>query len=200
MSGTRFEVRFFSMPCHASPNASWLCVDGHASYRPRAWIRRCFMIAPNVGESPKAPFHNGFGCGELSRVVLALKSHIWRPPTWWERLSLTRWMPGIGGAVGRRGGKKSWTHCLKSHQLICITHLPQIARYGDHHYYIRKQVKKGRTITSIRPMDTEANESKRSLACWVGKTSPPTALEHARNLVATRPNALCRYLTINGKC
>jgi DNA repair protein RecN (Recombination protein N) len=53
----------------------------------------------------------------------------------------------------------------KKHQLICITHLPQIARFGNCHYYIEKQVKDGRTTTTIRPMDPQerVNEIARML-------------------------------------
>jgi DNA repair protein RecN (Recombination protein N) len=70
----------------------------------------------------------------------------------------------------------------KKHQLICITHLPQIARFGDQHYYIEKQVKNGRTTTTIRPMDQEdrIQEIARMLG---GEIVTRTALEHARTLM-----------------
>ena len=143
------------------------------------------MIAPNVGE-PLKPLSATASGGELSRVVLALKA-ILASTDMVGTVIFDEVDAGIGGAVADVVGKKL-TALSKKHQLICITHLPQIARYGDHHYYIQKQVKKGRTITTIRPMDTE--ERIKEIARMLGgEKITPTALEHARNLVATRSHA-----------
>lgn len=180
MSGTQFEVRFSHSPC-GRPDSSWLCVDG-SLLSATGIDRAAFMIAPNVGESLK-PLSATASGGELSRVVLALKA-ILAATDMVGTIIFDEVDAGIGGAVADVVGKKL-DALSKKHQLICITHLPQIARYGDHHYYIRKQVRNGRTITTIRPMDVEERieEIARMLG---GETVTPTALEHARTLVATR--------------
>jgi DNA repair protein RecN (Recombination protein N) len=88
---------------------------------------------------------------------------------------------GIGGAAADVVGKKLEALSIK-HQLICITHLPQIACFADQHYYIEKQVKNGRAITTIRPMDQE--ERVKEIARMLGgEIVTRTALEHARNLM-----------------
>ena len=90
---------------------------------------------------------------------------------------------GIGGAVADVVGRKLKT-LSKKHQLICITHLPQIARFGGYHYYIEKQVKNGRTTTAIKPMDQE--ERIKEIARMLGgEKITRTALEHARTLMAS---------------
>jgi len=90
---------------------------------------------------------------------------------------------GIGGAVADVVGKKL-AALSKKHQLICITHLPQIARFGSTHYFIEKKVRQGRTTTTIRPMDQQEriNELARMLG---GETVTGTALEHARALMTS---------------
>ncbi len=180
MSGTHFDVRLSNLPC-SPQEASWLCVDG-CQLSATGIDQAIFMIAPNVGESIKPLAATASG-GELSRVVLALKA-ILAATDMVGTVIFDEVDAGIGGAVADVVGKKL-DALSKKHQLICITHLPQIARYGDHHYFICKQVKKGRTITTIRPMDTEERieEIARMLG---GEKITPTALEHARNLLATR--------------
>jgi DNA repair protein RecN (Recombination protein N) len=180
MAGTHFEVRFSSSPC-GRPDTSWLGVDG-SQLSATGIDQAAFMIAPNVGESLK-PLSATASGGELSRVVLALKA-ILAATDMVGTIIFDEVDAGIGGAVADVVGKKL-DALSKKHQLICITHLPQIARYGDHHYYIKKKVKNGRTITTIRPMDVEERieEIARMLG---GETITPTALEHARNLVETR--------------
>ena len=183
MAGTHFEVQFTHLTCGPS-DANWLCVDG-SQLSATGIDQAVFMIAPNVGESLK-PLSATASGGELSRVVLALKA-ILAATDMVGTVIFDEVDAGIGGAVADVVGKKL-TALSKKHQLICITHLPQIARYGDHHYHIQKQVKKGRTITTIRPMDTE-DRIKEIARMLGGEKITPTALEHARNLVAMRSRA-----------
>ncbi len=181
MGGTHFEARLSRTPC-GSADMDWLCVDG-SQLSARGIDQAAFMIAPNVGESLK-PLSATASGGELSRVVLALKAILAKT----DRVGTVIFDEvdaGVGGAVADVVGKKL-AALSRKHQLICITHLPQIARYGDHHYHIRKTVRKGRTITTIRPMGAEERieEIARMLG---GETVTATALEHARNLVEARP-------------
>jgi DNA repair protein RecN (Recombination protein N) len=179
MASTRVSVRLSPIDGgkHASP---WLCVDD-GRLTSTGIDQAAFMIAPNVGEAlkPLAAIASG---GELSRVVLALKA-ILAATDAVGTIIFDEVDAGIGGAVADVVGKKL-DALAKKHQLICITHLPQIARFGDHHYYIAKKVKKGRTTTTIRPMDREARI--RELARMLGgEEITRTALEHARALLAS---------------
>jgi len=178
MADTRFDVECSQTSCgrQASP---WLCADGHL-LSATGIDQAVFMIAPNVGESlkPLAAIASG---GELSRVVLALKAILAETDAV-GTVIFDEVDAGIGGAVAETVGKKL-NALADKHQLICITHLPQIARFGGHHYFIEKLVKKGRTTTTIRPMDKE--ERIREIARMLGgETITPTALEHARAMMA----------------
>ena len=90
---------------------------------------------------------------------------------------------GIGGGVAERVGKKL-AALAQHHQILCITHLPQIAKYGRHHFRIVKSVVKGRTLTTIAPLGPEARieEIARMLG---GETITPATLNHAREMLAS---------------
>jgi len=177
MAGTRFSVSLSPLPC-GKPASPWLRVDDNL-LSATGIDQAAFMIAPNVGESlkPLAAIASG---GELSRVVLALKAILAETDAV-GTIIFDEVDAGIGGAVADVVGKKLEA-LSKKHQLICITHLHQIARFGDQHYHIEKQVKNGRTTTTIRPMDQEARikEIARMLG---GEIVTRTALEHARTLM-----------------
>jgi DNA repair protein RecN (Recombination protein N) len=177
MAGTRFSVNLSPLPC-SKPASPWLRVDDNL-LSATGIDQAAFMIAPNVGESLK-PLASIASGGELSRVVLALKAILAETDAV-GTIIFDEVDAGIGGAVADVVGKKLES-LSKKHQLICITHLPQIARFGDQHYYIEKQVKHGRTTTTIRPMDQEARikEIARMLG---GEIVTRTALEHARALM-----------------
>ena len=88
---------------------------------------------------------------------------------------------GIGGGVAEVVGKKL-LDLSGHHQVICITHLPQIARFGNHHFRIIKNVQEGRTATTIQALNSEdrVHELARMLG---GETLTPAAWEHARELL-----------------
>ena len=88
--------------------------------------------------------------GELSRIVLALKELL-ASNSAQETLIFDEVDSGIGGRTADRVGLtlKALAH---RHQVVCITHLPQIACYGDHHYVVRKSAYQGRTITSMEEL------------------------------------------------
>ncbi|MGB9592727.1 MAG: DNA repair protein RecN [Anaerolineae bacterium] len=105
-----------------------------------------FLVAPNVGE-PLKPMVRIASGGETSRLLLALKtvlSEADQTPT----LIFDEIDTGIGGRVGVAVGRKLWT-LAKRHQVLCVTHLPQIAAYADRHLAIRKEVVGGRTVTRV---------------------------------------------------
>jgi DNA repair protein RecN (Recombination protein N) len=177
MGGTRFEVAL-ARPVAGAHTPSDLIVDGAAASE--AGIDQAtFMLAPNVGEAlkPLAAIASG---GELSRVVLALKA-ILAAGDAVETVVFDEVDAGIGGAAAEVVGRK--LHDLANHhQLICITHLPQIARFGDHHFRITKVVAAGRTRTIIQPLDTQGRleEIARMLG---GEKITARTLAHARELL-----------------
>ncbi len=93
---------------------------------------------------------------------------------------------GIGGAVADVVGQKL-RDLARRHQVLCITHQAQIARYGDHHFQIQKNVSKGRTYTTIAPL-TEAQRIEEIARLIGGEHITAVTLAHARELLAARPS------------
>ena len=177
MAGTRFSVRLSPLP-FCKPASPWLRMDDNL-LSATGIDQAAFMIAPNVGESLK-PLASIASGGELSRIILALKAILAKTDAV-ATIIFDEVDAGIGGAAANDVGKKLKVLSIK-HQLICITHLPQIARFADRHYYIEKQVKNGRTVTTIRPM-TKEERVKEIARMLGGETVTRTALKHARNLM-----------------
>jgi DNA repair protein RecN (Recombination protein N) len=105
-----------------------------------------FLVAPNPGEGlkPLAKIASG---GETSRLMLALKNvlaHADQIPT----LIFDEIDQGIGGRVGGTVGEKLWS-LGRAHQVMVITHLPQLAAFGDQHFQVQKIIKDGRTLTRV---------------------------------------------------
>lgn len=141
--------------------------------------RATFLIAPNIGEElkPLAAIASG---GELSRVVLALKTILAETDSV-ETVIFDEVDAGIGGATAAVVGRKL-SELAKHHQVICITHLPQIAKFGDHHFSISKHVTDGRTLTTIQPL-SEAERHQEIARMLGGEDITATTLEHARELL-----------------
>lgn len=122
-----------------------------------------FLISPNPGE-PLRPLHKSASGGELSRVMLALKivltniDHI-------TTLIFDEIDAGVGGKTAFIIGQKL-AQLTRNHQVVCITHLPQIACFADKHFYIGKKEKGGRTVASVKVLDSEGclNEISRMLS------------------------------------
>jgi len=181
MSQTQFEVSLTQTPEDRSADAH-LNVNGHTP-TDTGIDRLAFMIAPNVGEAlkPLAQIASG---GELSRVVLALKSILAASDSV-ETIVFDEVDAGIGGGVAEVVGKQLF-HLARQNQVICITHLPQIAKFGDHHFKVMKTVSKGRTRTSLAALDhpQRINEIARMLG---GEKITPTTLEHAHEMLIKVP-------------
>lgn len=122
-----------------------------------------FLIAPNPGEGlkPLAKIASG---GETSRLMLALKHTLAEaddiPTMIFDEID-----QGIGGRVGSIVGEKL-SALSKSHQILCITHLPQLAAYNDSHFRVTKRVEDGRTRTVVEQLDSEGN--RQELAMMLG--------------------------------
>jgi len=180
MGHTRFEVSFrkTAKDEHTDPN---LALED-AVISETGIDRVTFMIAPNVGEQLK-PLANIASGGELSRVVLALKAILAETDSV-ETIVFDEVDAGIGGGVAEFVGKKL-ADLARFHQVVCITHLPQIAKFGTHHLKISKQVTGGRTATMIKPLDK--NDRIKEIARMLGGTTiTKTALEHASEMLQNR--------------
>ena len=140
-----------------------------------------FFIAPNIGEElrPLAKIASG---GELSRLMLALKSVINTAETF-KTLIFDEIDIGIGGRMAEAVGRK--LSLLSSiHQIICITHLPQIAASAQHHYFVEKKAQRGRTRALIKELNKKevVEEIARMLG---GETITETTRQHAQELIET---------------
>jgi DNA repair protein RecN (Recombination protein N) len=132
-----------------------------------------------VGEAikPLAAIASG---GELSRVVLALKAILAQSESV-ETVVFDEVDAGIGGNVAEMVGRKLAT-LARHHQILCITHLPQIAKFGNHHFRIAKTVADGRTSTRINHLS--ANERVEEIARMLGgEQITQTTMAHAQELL-----------------
>ena len=176
LGGTRFEVQFHD-PAE-SLNAAR--EELMRRLRPDGLDRVEFMLSPNVGEDLK-PLSKIASGGELSRIMLAVKSILARTSSV-ESIVFDEVDSGIGGATAEVVGDKLRA-LAEYHQILCITHLPQIASKGKTHFMVEKQVLEGRTRTVITELDYEerVKEVARLLA---GKKVSPKAVAHARELLS----------------
>jgi DNA repair protein RecN (Recombination protein N) len=120
---------------------------------PKGVDRVEFLISPNVGEEVK-PLAKIASGGELSRIMLAMK-RILAQVGGRQVLIFDEVDAGIGGAMAEVVGKKL-KELSRHHQVICVTHLPQIACFADRHHSVRKEVKAGRTVTLVDQLDKES--------------------------------------------
>ena len=139
-----------------------------------------FLISPNPGEAVK-PLHKIASGGELSRVMLAIRTILAdadRTPT----VIFDEVDAGIGGGMGEVVGRKL-SAASRRHQVLCVTHLPQIACFGDQHLLVQKRSLADRTETTVRALSAE--ERPREVARMLGGPSrSATALDHANELLA----------------
>lgn len=165
MSGTRFEV----------------------SVKPVEWSASGadeieFLVSPNRGEElrPMGKIASG---GELSRISLALKTAIGDAGSSEDvhTLVFDEVDAGVGGAAAASVGKRL-KMLSATNQVICVTHLAQIAGFADHHYAVSKSEKNGRVATNVKELDRKerAHEIARMLS---GETVTAEALKHAEQLM-----------------
>jgi DNA repair protein RecN (Recombination protein N) len=176
MSGARFAVEFkVQLDEDGLP-----LPDGRTVAYDATGIEQIeFLIAPNPGEGLKPLVKIASG-GETSRLMLALKNVLARAdsiPT----LIFDEIDQGIGGRVGTVVGHKLWL-LSRHHQVLCVTHLPQLAAFGEQHLQVSKQIQNGRTITQVADLNDEARLPE--LAQMLGETSEGT-LHSARDMLKT---------------
>jgi len=175
MGGTIFKVEFWDRRRSARSQGG----NGIRGIEEDGLDEVEFMIAPNVGE-PLMPLSKIASGGELSRIMLALKS-ILATTTSVETVIFDEVDSGISGAVAEVVGEKLLA-LSRFHQILCITHLPQIASKGESHFLVKKEVHSGRTRTSITRLDHEGRvlEIARLLG---GKRITKQAVSHAREML-----------------
>ncbi len=191
MAGARFGVDIQWTP---DENGAWVN-QGRYAFDSTGLDKVEFLVAPNVGEGlkPLAKIASG---GETSRLMLALKAVLARAdqtPT----LIFDEIDQGIGGRVGAVVGRKLWELTVDSgqwiagsdeqvkkphHQVICITHLPQLAGYGDAHFRVEKSTAEGRTLASVQTLNEKARVQE--LAQMLGAPGKG-AVQSAQEILAT---------------
>lgn len=140
-----------------------------------------FMISTNTGE-PRKPLEKIVSGGELSRIMLALKAAFidreGTPTVIFDEIDT-----GISGSIAQAVGQKMY-QISHNTQVLCVTHLPQIAAWSDHHFIARKEVKKGRTYSEVTYADAEGKtlEIAKMLA---GSKITEAILANARELIQT---------------
>jgi len=139
-----------------------------------------FMLSANPG-SPLRPLRLVASGGELSRVMLALKTLL-ADAQGVSVLIFDEIDAKIGGRLGDVIGSKLRA-LARSHQVLCITHLPQIAAYADAHFKIEKSVTLGRTSTALRRLDVRSDVIRELAEMLAGANVTPTALAQASELL-----------------
>jgi DNA repair protein RecN (Recombination protein N) len=138
-----------------------------------------FLLAANPGE-PLRPLRRTASGGELARVMLAL--HVAARDRANGRIVVFDEVDaGVSGAVADAVGSRL-QRLSRSNQLLCVTHLPQVAAYADRHFRVRKRVRRGRTHAGIA--DLSGSERVEELARMLGGRGPtPTSRRHASELL-----------------
>jgi len=165
MDGTRFRVKF----------------EVTEEWRPTGTDRVEYFISANPGE-PLHPLKDTASGGELSRLMLALKLAAGRGGTG-ETLVFDEVDAGIGGRVAEAVGRKLKA-LADSHQVFCVTHLPQIAAFADRHYLVEKNESAGRTITTVRLL-SERERTAELARMLSGSRITEASLKHASDLIKT---------------
>ncbi len=170
MKKARFQIQFISHPS-LSDNPENTGELGSEEIE--------FMISPNPGEKLR-PLRNTASGGELSRIMLSLKT-ISKDPEQYKTLIFDEIDSGIGGKTAEFVGQKL-SSLASRNQVICITHLPQIASFAMHHYRIEKNVRKNRTYTNIKKLN-KSERIKEIARLLAGSHISEASLQSAREML-----------------
>lgn len=166
MEQARFQVERQIRP---DPNGVELASGERVAFDANGLETVQFLVAPNPGEGFK-PLAKVASGGEMSRLMLAMKNVLAQAdltPT----LIFDEIDQGIGGRVGAIVGQKLW-QLARVHQVLCITHLPQLAAYGNQHYRVKKKIDDGRTSTALETLEGAVRVNE--LAQMLGTVSEGT--------------------------
>lgn len=160
-----------------------------AYWSPTGFDQVTYLIAPNPGE-PLRPLEQIASGGELSRTMLALKASVEAGTSQASRkrhagsqrtLVFDEVDTGIGGRAAEAVGKRLKA-LSQSNQVLCVTHLPQIATFADHHYVVEKRASAGRTRTTIRKI-TGAERTEEVARMLSGAKLTETSRKHAEQMI-----------------
>jgi DNA repair protein RecN (Recombination protein N) len=139
-----------------------------------------FLFSPNVGEPPLS-LHRIASSGELARVMLALKTVLAEiddvPLLVFDEVDAN-----VGGEIGRIVGEKM-ADIAEKHQVLCVTHLPQVAAQAQNHFVVTKDQSGDRASVSIEPIHGNHKVRVGELARMLGDRSAKSALAHAEELL-----------------
>jgi DNA repair protein RecN (Recombination protein N) len=140
-----------------------------------------FLFSPNVGEAP-LPLSRIASSGELARVMLALKTVLADlddvPLLVFDEVDAN-----VGGEIGRVVGEKM-AAIAKNHQVLCVTHLPQVAAQAASHLVVTKDQSKDRAVVGIAPIQANRKARVSELARMLGDRTAKSALAHAEELLS----------------
>lgn len=155
--------------------------------RPHGHSTCNFLFAPNVGQDA-LPLNKIASSGETARVMLALKAVLAQMDAT-PLLVFDEVDANVGGEIGAQVGNEL-AALAGSHQVLCVTHLPQVAACARQHFVVTKTQDSKHTRVSINRIDTEAARREAELARMLGDRSSDSALRHARQLLsASAPSA-----------
>ena len=181
ISDANFEVKIERRTAVKEDEDSIIFKNKKYKYDKRGFDEVEFFISSNIGEDPK-PLAKTASGGEISRVMLALKSVLAKN----DRLPLLIFDEidsGVSGRIAQKVGQ-SLKSLAAFHQIIAITHLPQIAGLSDHHYSVEKKKISDRVVSSIKKLDEE--EKVREVAKLMsGEAVTESSLKGARELMKT---------------
>ncbi len=183
MKGTTFQVAFSVLP--DPEGLPYRSQDGSAEQPERVAFdltgvdRIEFLVSPNPGEEAK-PLARVASGGETARLMLALKTILSKadaiPTLVFDEIDV-----GVGARSGTRVGEKLW-RLTETHQVLCITHMPQIASMADSHLAVAKILDRGRTRTAVTSLEGERRVAELA-AMLAGSTESASALASARELL-----------------
>jgi DNA repair protein RecN (Recombination protein N) len=157
-----------------------ILIEKNESFNSRGFDEVIFLISTNPGE-PLKPLEKVLSGGELSRIMLALKC-VFVDKDKIPTLIFDEIDTGISGTIAKRVGEKMYEVSTK-HQVLCITHLPQIAALSDCHYFVSKKVENEKTFTQIRTLD-KYDKIKEIAKMTSGDEVSDVTLENASEMVA----------------
>jgi DNA repair protein RecN (Recombination protein N) len=181
------EAHINSLAMKSRFSVSVTANDAESAWTSSGWDTVEYLIAPNPGE-PLKPLIEIASGGELSRILLALKVAVEESSSKTRKKTAPRTLVfdeidiGIGGRAAEAVGHKLKT-LGRGQQVLCVTHLPQIAAFADQHLAVEKREQDGRTTTRIRVLDDRArtHEVARMLS---GAKVTDTSLQHAAQMIA----------------
>ena len=188
MAGARFAV---DMQFKAVENGLPLEDGSQVKFDERGIDQVEFLIAPNPGEGLKPLVKIASG-GETSRLMLALKNVLAKADTI-PTLIFDEIDQGIGGRIGAMVGEKLW-QLGNRHQVLCVTHLPQLAAYGNHHYHVYKQVQDGRTMTNVEELTADRRRVELALMFGGDSEANQSAAQEALDSAESRKKEFINLL------